>query len=422
MKGDSLLGRGVNMAPQVEFSTHAICFPPCPLGGSSHATLSISNAGTTPVQFSAVTAQLPATFAVQPLAGVLPPGKTFVLAAQFCPDDLLQAKGSICIVLNGSEAASPVVTFEGRGYMTRVTIEPSTGLLCKPTCAGASSGRDLTLQNHSRLPVAYAWVLPPHAEQTFTIKPSTGVLQGCSSDTLRCLFAPDKSGSHRVEASCLVRGGASLDECAAFVEEAKELTDRQAWHHDDVVNVQLSGVTAEAMLKIGTDQVDFGVVVVGKESNVSFDLTNCSGGTVQYRLCAKIGGVDVPFRSAKQSNPADAAQSGGVVSEVEIDACPASGAIAARAMVSIDLSLIVRVRREVQVTISCRYGKLSGTEEPTETAACQQQVRCSGRIWEHERNGGNRVTACVLGTDGRDARGCLLWLEWCMPGIKFALF
>lgn len=419
MKGDSLLGFGVNMAPQVELSTLSICFPPCPLGGSSHATLSMVNSGTTPVQFSAVTAQLPATFAIQPRAGVLPPGKTFVLAAQFCPDDLLQARGSVCIVLNGSEAASPVVKLEGRGYMTTVTVHPSTGLLCKPTCPGASSGRDLTLQNHSRLPVAYAWVLPPDAEQTFTIKPSTGVLQGCSSDTLRCLFNPCKSGSHQAEVSCLLRGGSSMDECVAFVEDARALTDRQAWQHDDVVHLQLSGVTAEAMLKIGTDQVDFGTVVVGKESNVSFDLTNCSGGTVQYQLCAKIDGADLPFRSAAQSNPADAARSEGVVSEVAIDAFPASGAIAARAMVTIDLSLIVRARREVQVTIVCCYGQLSGTAEPEDIAACKQQVRCGGHVWECKHS---NTTACVFCPNNLDTRGWHFWTESCMPGTECALF
>lgn len=370
-KGDSLLGYGVNMAPQVELSTSAICFPPCPLGGASHATLSLINSGTTPVQFRAVTSQLPAAFVVQPIAGVLPPGKTFVLAAQFSPGDLQRVSGSVCIVLNGSEAASPTVTFEGRGYMTTVTVEPSGGLLCKPTCPGASSGRDLTLKNHSRLPVAYAWLLPPEAEQMFRIEPATGVLQGCGSETLRCVFTPCEAGSHSATASCLLRGGTSTQECVAFSEEAKEHGDSRAWQHDDELQVQLSGVTAEAMLKIGPEKVDFGTVIAGKESNASIDLTNCSGGAVQYRLSAQIDGLNVPLRSAAN---AAAAHPAGAREKVEINASPTSGTIAARSMVTVDLSLIVRARMDVHITIFCSYGALAATHEPEDSSACQQQV------------------------------------------------
>lgn len=362
------------MAPQVEVSTRAICFPPCPVGGNSHATLSIINSGTTPVQFKAVTAQLPATFTIQPPAGVLPPGKTFVLAARFCPEDLAQAMGSVLILLNGSEQTSPVVTLVGRGYMTTVTMEPSAGLLCKPTCAGASSGRDVTLQNHSRLPVAYVWAVPPASGQTFRMEPATGVLPGCGSETVRCVFTPCSGGSHRASVSCLLRGGTSAEECAAYSAEAQQAADRHAWQHDDQLQLQLSGVTAEALLKVEPEKVDFGDVIAGQENMVSFELRNCSGGSVRYRLSALVDGKLVALRSAANGDSADG--SGG---EMNINATPTCGTIAARAVVTVDLSMTVRSSRAAVVTIVCHYGALAATSEPDDAAACLQQV-CA---WEH---------------------------------------
>eukprot|EP00892_Ulva_mutabilis_P010109 jgi/Ulvmu1/7470/UM037_0013.1 len=373
-QGDSLLGHGVNMAPQVKVSTRAICFPPCALGGTSHATLSVTNSGSTPVQFKAVTAELPPTFAIQPAAGILPPGTTFVLAAQFCPEGLPRATGSVMILLNGNEQTSPVVMFEGRGYMTTVSMEPSAGLLCKPTCVGASSSRDVTLQNHSRLPVAYAWVIPPELERTFTMEPVTGMLRGCGSVTVRCVFAPCSGGPHRASASCLLRGGTSVEECTAFSEEAVALTaaGQQAWQHDDLLQLQLSGVTADALLKIEPEQVDFRDVVVGEESAVAFELRNCSGGSVRYRLNALIDGKAVALRSTTGEDRAAAGDM-----ETAIDATPACGVIAARATVTVDLSLTVRASRAVEATIVCQYGALAATSEPNDAAACQQQVKCT---------------------------------------------
>lgn len=374
------------------------------------------------MQFKVVTTQLPSSFAVQPAAGVLPPGKTVVLAAQFCPQDQLHATGSIVVLLNGSAQASPTVTFEGRGYTTRVTVDPSAGLLCKPTCAGASSGRDVTLQNHSRLPATFAWVIPPEWEQTFRMAPATGVLPGCGSETVRCTFTPCGEGSHRAMASCLLRGGASLEECAAFSAEAEQQCGRRAWQHDDRVQLQLSGVTAEALLKVEPRDVNFGTVVAGKESGVSFELRNCSGGSVRYRLSAQMDGVTVPFRSAVRGNKATGNDAG-----IEIDVSPTCGTIAARAAVTVDLALTVRSSRTAAVKITCHYGALAATSEPEDAAACQQQVclwaalvaHTSGATKTEACQGCTRLWAYVCGLDPHrrptQADG---WFDGCQPACR----
>ncbi len=62
----------------------------------------------------------------------------------------------------------------GSGHDPALALDCGSSLFFRPTCAGASSSRAVTVRNTSRVPVAWRWVLSKLLQEAVAVEPQVG--------------------------------------------------------------------------------------------------------------------------------------------------------------------------------------------------------------------------------------------------------
>jgi hypothetical protein len=354
LQGDTMDGRGTKVLPQVQLSTMALVFPPCLLPGKSHVTLTMCNHGATPVQFCINQIHLPNEFAFVPMSGVVSPQETAVIAAQYSPTSSKPLDGKVQFVLNGNTTESPWLPVSGSA--TRVSVELSAAtLLCKPTCIGASSARAFKMTNKSCLPAAFGWELPNDLADAFKIEPHCGILPGDAAIDLCCTFTPKQDGKVCGDARCHLEGGITAEVSAAFPSGCPPGILSKAGQ-DHTLQLQITGLAAEALVTMQPAQDKFGQIVVGQLVHVPLTLCNGSNGAVKYAISA-LGNTGQPQAVVEWKPGTEHKEPHNVAEGVWVSAERLQGVMAGRATEVLDLYFKAYSRMAVSFTVVCTYGE-----------------------------------------------------------------
>lgn len=104
------------------------------------------------------------------------------VALRFLPADLNPAELKLSCVFNHSACNSTSVMLSGTACEPRLVWDlPDNRLFFRPTCVGASSRRQLTVRNASKVPVGWQWVLSKKLQDAVSVAPvvsARGLLWG----------------------------------------------------------------------------------------------------------------------------------------------------------------------------------------------------------------------------------------------------
>jgi hypothetical protein len=94
------------------------------------------------------------------------------VALRFLPQDLNPAELKLSCIFNHSASNSAAVLLSGTAAEPRLVWDvPDNRLFFRPTCVGASSQRQLTVRNASKVPVGWQWVLSKKLQDAVSVAP-----------------------------------------------------------------------------------------------------------------------------------------------------------------------------------------------------------------------------------------------------------
>lgn len=340
-------------------SSACLCFPPCRVSDTSHVTLSLTNTGCTPVSFVINDKHLPSQFSFTPKVGIIPAGATFVVAARFQAMCTTPVSGAALLVLNGNAAAARRVAVTAAGYGAEVSLDVGGMLLCKPTCAGATSKRAIRLFNHSRLPISYAWDFPSHVKDILAIEPATGILRGDTDASLVCIFHPDAVGNFQAVATCHVTSTRAVD-AATAPHGAPTISDPAPTPSDQLNTLKLaiSGEGTEAALSMQPASVDLGPITVGRSVPLTVTVFNRAPGALAYSFETEDSSghrAPVATRDPGSDGPPDAVV--GYSHGVTLSTQTPSGTLPGRSVLDVPIYLYPAQRGLVATSLICRTSR-----------------------------------------------------------------
>jgi len=390
--GNTFLHTNPEFAPKVELSHTSIAFPPCRPGERACQTLMIVNYGDTPASFAFQSAGLGALFAISPSNGLVPPKGHVLIGLRFTPQDAKPVTGKVVCMFNNTAMSAVEVKLHGSGHLPRLTFNVQGTLFFRPTCVGASSQRVLTVHNTSRVPVAFAWQLPPKLAEVVSVWPAAGVLRGNESTQVTWTFTPSKQKMYDHKVACLLmdppagasKGAGEAGElqlllpslqnkaaaaaaAAASAEEELELLGPGAPELSlqgtgtmstlDKVHLSLVGEGTQGALALDPGSLDLGPIRVGHAVQRTIALVNQSDGVLRYKIdCGPEEGADgVPEPGAAPIEFTQQALSGVEPRPgLELWVDDTEGAIPARASKTITATLFPRFRKQYRLQVRCR--------------------------------------------------------------------
>lgn len=94
------------------------------------------------------------------------------VALRFLPVDFNPAELKLSCIFNHSVTNSASVLLSGVASELRLVWDvPDNRLFFRPTCVGASSQRQLTVRNASKVPVGWQWVLSTKLQDAVSVAP-----------------------------------------------------------------------------------------------------------------------------------------------------------------------------------------------------------------------------------------------------------
>jgi hypothetical protein len=101
------------------------------------------------------------------------------VALRFKPSDLNPAELKLLCVFNHSTSNSTTVLLSGTASEPRLVWDvPDNRLFFRPTCVGASSRRQLTVRNASKVPVCWQWALSRKLQGAVSVAPVVSIEWG----------------------------------------------------------------------------------------------------------------------------------------------------------------------------------------------------------------------------------------------------
>lgn len=101
------------------------------------------------------------------------------VALRFKPSDLNPAELKLLCVFNHSTLNSTTVLLSGIASEPRLVWDvPDNRLFFRPTCVGASSRRQLTVRNASKVPVCWQWALSRKLQGAVSVAPVVSTVAG----------------------------------------------------------------------------------------------------------------------------------------------------------------------------------------------------------------------------------------------------
>eukprot|EP00898_Chlorokybus_atmophyticus_P007757 jgi/Chlat1/7983/Chrsp7S07773 len=297
------------------------------VGARSYQTAALANHGDTPVKFDFLPGTLGDSCSqleggrlrVVPERGVVPPQSTTVVALQYDARDNAPFQGKLRCVLNHSHANAMEVPVRACGFSPSVRLlgDSESLLYFKPTCVGARSERTLIMQNASRIPVAFDWVISRTMEDLISINPPSGIIRGNEAKQVVFALSPQESRRYSLRVPCAL---AMADNTAGPKE------------HNNNMRLHLSvlGEGTSGRVDIDPTRVDFGPVVVDTEAKRTVTVVNRSDGNLYYTIACSLEPTEDEEYGTSGSLLMDAAAECLTIT-------PASGSLAGRATQTVTL-------------------------------------------------------------------------------------
>ncbi|KAG1664126.1 hypothetical protein FOA52_011949 [Chlamydomonas sp. UWO 241] len=379
--GNTFLHSAPEYGPRVELAHRRVAFPPCRPGERMFQTTMIINYGDTPAAFTFQTGALGSCFAVKPAAGVVPAKGSVLVGLQFTSTDDSPQAATTSLVFNGVAATAVPLQLSGHAFVPRLTFNaPGGALYFRPTCLGASSARALVVTNPSRVPVAFAFVLPARLQGIVSVSPAAGRLRGNESTTVTWSFAPARQRTLEARIACLLydpdaappSGVADREDGGAGSSGGADLggggngPDAALPPGVDRVYLRLVGEGTKGALAIEPTTLQLGSLRVGHAVTRTVTLTNQSDGVLRYRL--EVGAADADGGLEDGATPVEFPQVG--LSSVEprpgeelwVD--EPEGALPARASKTVTLTFYPRFRKPYALALRCLTATLPAAAPP----------------------------------------------------------
>ena len=318
--GDSFPPQSEQFIPRGLLSHGLLTFPAVHVGDSCYQTIAIQNDNDTPMLFS-IRTDLGAAFTIAPPVGLVPSGKTQLLAVRFAPAEATRYTRTASIVLNNDPSAALSLSLVGIG--ARASLEMPTKLFAPTACVGASSHARMRVTNPSRLPLAFEWDVPDKYASLLAVSQPYGVLKGKETIELEWAFSPTAERNYLIKVPCRV---------SALEEGSQESLVRQT--------LTVSGVGSTGAIQADPVHLQYGTVLVGATHRRTLTLINSSAVDLYYSLSFTL-----------ESRTGDAAGGPTVAELLTCDA--AEGLVPARNTVDVHLLLSPPRREEVTFAVSC---------------------------------------------------------------------
>ena len=331
--GDSFPQGAEQFIPRGILSHRLLTFPAVHVGDSSFQTISIKNDNDTPMMFS-FSSDLSAAFKVVPPVGLVPAGRTQLLAVRFSPLEASRYHKTATIILNNDIGAALSLQLVGTGC--RASLQMPTKLFCPTACVGASSKARMTVTNPSRLPLAYEWDVPERLMTQLSVDKPSGILRGHESAELVWSFSPSASRNYLWKIPCLISAVDETGDGGASHEIVKQV-------------VSISGVGSTGVIKAEPELLEYGTVLVSDTHRRILTLINSSAVDLYYSLT---------FAMASRSGSVE----GGPTTEELITCEGMEGMVPARNTVDVRLVLMPPRREtyEFSVFATLRPGASTG--------------------------------------------------------------
>ena len=397
--GNTFLHSNPEFAPKVEISHKSISFPPSRPREAAYQTLSIFNRGDTPSSFRfhlghSLAGPDASLFSIKPEEGLVPPKGTVLVALKFNPKQPGPATARATCTFNGIASTGVSIALSGTAHVPRLSFQDASSgntLFFRPTCLGASSQRTLTLRNPSRVPVSFAWQLPPKLQGVVSVSPSSGRLRGNESIQVTWSFAPRKRKTYETRIPCLLFESASSIQGLApgailsspdptsssftlpladggGVEVDQSPTGPALPEGVDRIFLKVIGEGTQGALALDPPSFDLGTLTTGHAVTRTLTLVNQSDGVLRYKLecqpTAPGGGEDgealgdgevetgaTPVEFKPSLSSISAPSHVGPTEELWVD--EPEGIIAARASKPVTLTFLPRFRKGYQMELRC---------------------------------------------------------------------
>lgn len=271
--------------PQVE-SAPTIAFPACHEKDEVFQVISLTNQGDTVCAFDVLVevqrgaplsndepeigdspdiAAPPPTnvFTVYPSAGTIPPKEQVLLLTRFSPHASFRFMGVARVILNDQSVGALSIALRGEGYVPRLDLANGGMLTFRPTSVGGQSVRTYTVSNPSRIPVKFEALIPEHLERVFQLYPRSGILRGCEKLELAATFTPEAIRKYDAKFAVNVQAQNPPPHMADQCVPSRQVC-------------RVSGEGLVAVIAVEPLELQFGAVLVGMSSSVSFTLFNSS--------------------------------------------------------------------------------------------------------------------------------------------------
>eukprot|EP00798_Chlamydomonas_sp_ICE-L_P020949 gene20949-27801_t len=344
------------------------------------------------------------------LNGVSATAVEIKLSLRFSPLDTTPVVAKARCLLNSVSATAVEIKLSGAAYTPRLTFDLPGPLFFRPTCVGASSQRQLTIHNPSRVPVGFAWKVPAKLKSVVGVSPLHGILRGNESTQVTWTFAPSdqKTYDHRIPCMLLNPGepapvsrastpaGGSQPTVMTMVldpalvalaldgddapDDAAQAADEADWHNEVEIDItraktpqapehekvllHMVGEGTGGAMALDPPSLEMGALRVGHPVKRTVNLVNQSDGVLRYSLeCVydleedgtpEAGAAPVEF----VSNSVDAIV---IKPGVEMWVDEAEGALPARASKQVTITFMPRFRKNYRMQLLCR----TATVQPT---------------------------------------------------------
>lgn len=318
--------------PKCAFSAERINMPGTLLGGASFQTIRISNAATTPLQFSFESDEH-GTWACKPQVGTVRPKEFMLVAVRFTPKATREYVHQQRCTLNFCH--DQYLTLIGTGYEPQVHLNSDTdGLYLTPTCVGAISQQKSTLTNSSRIAVHYKFHIPERLSRVIVLDKPEGIILGNNEEVLTWTFAPTKPR--------LYNETVELD---LLPDETAVTGETQALGAPRVITLDVIGDGTASGISFDDAHCDFGAVLVNNTVTKEIWLVNKSACNVTYKLT-----FDQSLKLSKEEEVPS--------QELQVDSAPLSydkptGVIEARSRKKIICTFAPNLRRFYHFNTYC---------------------------------------------------------------------
>ncbi|KAG2392302.1 hypothetical protein C9374_012554 [Naegleria lovaniensis] len=264
--------------------SHVTSFPPCLTNDSTYRSYTIYNENDIPMPFEfLITTEQRRYFTCYPENGLVPSNSFQIIVFKFSPTEPGSYQDSIKCIFNDSPNHTVTIPIFGMSFLPSISFGKDGKLFFKPTLIGASSVKELTLHNPSRIPITYEWDIPKDFSSVFSVSKKTGILNGNETQKIIWTFTPSLKKVYSIKIPCIVSSVAEIN---------RESVKTRSY-------LILLGEGNNAGITVEPSNIDFGNVLVNEKATQTLTLLNSSDCDLPFELIIRenINGEQLPSNS-----------------------------------------------------------------------------------------------------------------------------